>query len=192
MTQKIYSIYKIHRPKCNDPRHYIGVTHTKGRNSIARRFCAHKLSGYAVGCFIRKHDDVVITEIAKNLTKKEAFELEKLLVPSSNEMRKALNLLNEAQGGDCPPHFSELSLDVQQKLKNTRRINAIRLAADPIYREKRSEPTRKTGSLMDPNGVVHHFKGIRNFAIEHGLDYVCIGRVLSGERKHHKGWKLPC
>ena len=188
---RIYCVYKIHRPNSSDQRHYIGVTHFKGRNNPKNRFSCHGRSDYLVGRFIRKYPDVIIEVIAKNLTKKEAYSLEREMVPATDKKRKALNLLNETEGGNIPPRFSELSKSKQEQLRKTRSANAKRLMRDPKRKENIRNKQMKVGLIQDPNGKIHSFKGIQEFALKHGLDYTCLGRVLSGERQSHKGWTKP-
>lgn len=185
---KIYCVYKIHRPHSNDLRYYIGVTNTGGNCSIANRFNAHKKSDYAVGCFIRKYEDALIEVIVNNLTQVEAYTLEKLLVPSADVQRKSLNLLNETEGGNIPPHFKQLSPEKQKQLREKRSINAKRLNADPEYAANKISKMKKADKIRDPNGNIHFFKGIRDFAKANQLDHTCLGRVLSGEYKSVKGW----
>lgn len=47
----------------------------------------------------------------------------------------------------------------------------------------------KTVNLIDPNGNSLEVFNLNRFARENGLSYGCLCLVLSGKRKHHKGWR---
>lgn len=44
--------------------------------------------------------------------------------------------------------------------------------------------------LISPEGQVYDISNIRAFSREHGLLQTCLGKVLKGTAKSHKGWKL--
>lgn len=56
--------------------------------------------------------------------------------------------------------------------------------------EDTKEHVKKEATLVSPTGELFHFRGVKKFAREQGLDYTRIARVIRGERKSHKGWKL--
>ena len=47
-----------------------------------------------------------------------------------------------------------------------------------------------TSYLVSPNGNILECVNIRAFAKEHNLHNTCLGDVIRGSRKSHKGWKL--
>lgn len=49
----------------------------------------------------------------------------------------------------------------------------------------------KTYCLIDNNGVYHHFNDQYVFAKKHNLDSGCLSKVISKQRKSHKGFSLP-
>ncbi len=44
-------------------------------------------------------------------------------------------------------------------------------------------------AFIAPDGTRYSGYNVRQFAKEHGLDYICMLRVNSGERNSHKGWR---
>lgn len=42
--------------------------------------------------------------------------------------------------------------------------------------------------LIDPNGVQHQGRNVKEFCQQHGLDVFCVYRVLSGSQSHHQRW----
>jgi hypothetical protein len=46
-------------------------------------------------------------------------------------------------------------------------------------------------SLVSPEGVLHEFTNINEFAATHNLSRSRLSSVLSGRSSHHKGWTLP-
>lgn len=187
-----YCVYKICRTLIgNDLRHYIGVTHYSNRNNPNKRFKCHKKTNSAIGNFIKKYNDCEMIILFDNLTKKEALEIERNLVPESHEERKKLFLLNETGGGGYPPTFKELTPIQQQKLKSKRSEIQKQKWKTEKFRKKFLEKNLKFYKFISPNGEIFEGKGIFDFCKLHNLDYICMGRVLSGERKHHKGWSVP-
>ncbi len=43
--------------------------------------------------------------------------------------------------------------------------------------------------IIDPDGNEYIIKGLKDFCIANGLHSSCMHAVVSGNRKHHKGWK---
>jgi len=80
--------------------------------------------------------------------------------------------------------------------------------AKPGYREKRSVDTKELWNdpvfrqrfrdgmgiipryVRDSDGQIHEVWEVRTFAREHGLHIGKLHGVLSGKRRHHKGWTL--
>ncbi|QIG68019.1 Seg-like homing endonuclease protein [Rhizobium phage RHph_Y68] len=48
----------------------------------------------------------------------------------------------------------------------------------------------KSISLIDPSGQIHEVNGISNFCVQNGLNPSKISELISGNRPHHKGWRL--
>lgn len=65
-----------------------------------------------------------------------------------------------------------------------------------LYNSGERKHSTKTGvkiseySLLSPEGRVYNITNTRKFSEEHGLDYSHVSKLLHGERKTHKGWKL--
>ena len=101
-----------------------------------------------------------------------------------------------------PEAKERIRLESKNRSKETRRKMAI--SAQNRIHSKESREKRKlsmTGKvylhrqhefyLLDPNGVIHKGKGIRNFCKEHHLERHCISNVIKGIQKQYKGWTLP-
>jgi hypothetical protein len=61
------------------------------------------------------------------------------------------------------------------------------------YRKKledTKEHVKKKVVLISPTGDIVYVHGIKKFAREYGLDYTRVARLVRGERKSHKGWKI--
>jgi hypothetical protein len=48
----------------------------------------------------------------------------------------------------------------------------------------------KAFTIYSPDGIKHEVKGLRPFCAKYNLDRQGINRVLSGQWKHHKGWRI--
>jgi general stress protein YciG len=56
---------------------------------------------------------------------------------------------------------------------------------------KTAEKTSKEFKLKSPEGKIYVGKNIRKFCRDNNLCRVCIGGVIVGKYKQHKGWTLP-
>ena len=56
-------------------------------------------------------------------------------------------------------------------------------------KEKISRGNSKSGSLLSPDGEVHHFERAYDICEKFGLNPSKVSEVLKGTRPHHKGWK---
>ena len=55
----------------------------------------------------------------------------------------------------------------------------------------KAEISSKEFSLRSPEGIIVNCRNIRKFCRENNLCRACIGNVILGKRKSHKGWTLP-
>lgn len=175
-----YFVYEIRRPlETNDPRKYIGVSHYGKKHGPKVRFRGHKKSSYYVGFFIRKYTDAQMYIIHDNLTKEEAYRIEKQLVPKTDKERKELNLLNETEGGGIPPTYETLSKEKQALLD--------KIIKTPGPQHIGSKPYR----LLDPNGILHEGKCLQELCRKYKLTGPLMSQVNNGIKKTHKGWTSP-
>jgi group I intron endonuclease len=79
------------------------------------------------------------------------------------------------------PNEFQIMLDT----KSLRKLNSLR-NLDPFANKK----TKVYPALTSPLGEVFYVEHLTNFAKEHGLQASNLSKVFSGERVHHKGWKL--
>jgi hypothetical protein len=53
---------------------------------------------------------------------------------------------------------------------------------------KQADKLSKFYSLVSPDSVVHEGKNLSEFCRQHNLNQGCMSNVLTGRKKHHKGW----
>jgi hypothetical protein len=73
------------------------------------------------------------------------------------------------------------------KSKEIRRGNSLK-NLNPFANKK----TETYPELVSPEGEVFIVEHLTNFCNTHNLAASNLCKVLKGERKHHKGWKLKC
>jgi hypothetical protein len=144
VSLKNHFVYVIKRPsQTGDLRTYIGVTSNTKTQNPKQRWACHKSSKTCVGRFIRKYPDAFMEIIFSNLTKKQAYAIEKNMVPGNPKSRKELFLLNERGGGICPPNRKEIS----EKTKNQKSKN-ISKALKKHYSNKVERNKRRKEMLQ--------------------------------------------
>lgn len=77
---------------------------------------------------------------------------------------------------------------IEKKSKATQR-----LLLTPEYKKKledTKEHVKKKAVLISPTGEIVYMHGVKKFAREYGLDYTRVARLVRGESKSHKGWRL--
>lgn len=60
-----------------------------------------------------------------------------------------------------------------------------------VWRELVGNMNSKDFVIKSPSGEIFKGRNIKKFCIENNLHHQSICRVISGERKFHKGWTLP-
>lgn len=68
-----------------------------------------------------------------------------------------------------------------------------RIAQDSAYRKKleeTKEDVKKDATLISPTGEIVHMHGVKAFAREHGFNYAHFAKLIRGERKSYKGWRV--
>lgn len=81
----------------------------------------------------------------------------------------------------CPESLQNPNSKKNHPKANRERMSELR----PLATEKRI----RAYTLIDPTGIIHKGKNVREFCKEHGLNNSGIGMVLRGEMKTYKGWK---
>lgn len=158
-----YFVYEIRRPlETNDPRKYIGVSHHGKKYGPKVRFRGHKKSKYPIGHFIRKYPDAQMYIMHENLTREEAYRIEKQLVPLLSSDRRKLNLINATQGG----------------------TNAVIPAGE-------DNPCSKPYKFLSPDGVLFEGKNIDYFCKQNNLNFSSIMNLVRKKVYQYKGWTIP-
>lgn len=66
------------------------------------------------------------------------------------------------------------------------------LVLQPPITKGTKKPTagkRNFGQLINPDGQIVEFVGIREFARSHSLSHVCVALMVKGKMGQHRGWK---
>jgi len=96
----------------------------------------------------------------------------------------------------------EVSLDVIKHISSLHAHSWLAEEAPENYMKligmhgRRNNSAKSRGitypEILSPEGVAYTVENIHGFCKEKGLQAQNLHKVLTGQRKHHKGWKLKC
>lgn len=141
-----------------------------------------------------------ILYLKKNLTEEEAYKHEEYLISVLGRKLDGGILINLMSGGGAPHHSEETREKIRAARARqvfTRETNQKRAASNTGKRRSTqqrfniSEGQRKAPiTFVNDNGAVVTTTLVAEFCREHNLTHSLITKVVKGNRKSHKGWRL--
>ena len=152
-------------------------------------------SGYNNGFYGKKHTEE---------TKKRISERVKYLDRTDEEFRNSRKNYGEKNGmydssrfGELNPMYGKchteetkkkISENIKKYYKNNPSPNKGRKISDEVKKQI-SERNSKKYKLISPNGELTEIKNLTKFAKDNDLSIGCLGQVVAGRNKSHRGWK---
>lgn len=135
--------------------------------------------------FPRPKDQSCIVFLQEGLTEEEAFSLERYCIALYGRVDLNTGILRnltdggEGASGVRPSEETKSRLGAASRGRKFTQDHKDKLALAHI---------KHLCELISPSGKVYIIKNINQFAKEQGLHHCHLYSVLSGKRKHHKGW----
>jgi len=130
-------------------------------------------------------DQSCIVFLREGLTEDEAFSLEKYYIAFYGRVDLNTGILRnltdggEGSAGVRPSQETRAKIGIASRGRKFTQEHKDKLALAHI---------KHLCELISPDGKIYIVKNINQFAKEQGLSHCHLYSVLSGKRKHHRGW----